>query len=42
LHGLTENYLPVTAWNQENLWNSISQVKLLKINGNSLEGEIIH
>jgi threonylcarbamoyladenosine tRNA methylthiotransferase MtaB len=41
VHGLTENYLPVTSWSKENLWNTISQVKINKLNGDSLEGEIL-
>jgi threonylcarbamoyladenosine tRNA methylthiotransferase MtaB len=42
VHGLTDNYLPVTSWSATNLWNTISQVKVIDVNGEFLEGEILN
>ncbi|MHC1741356.1 MAG: tRNA (N(6)-L-threonylcarbamoyladenosine(37)-C(2))-methylthiotransferase MtaB [Anaerolineaceae bacterium] len=42
VHGLTDNYLPVTAISDRDLWNTISQVKIIKSDGDSLLGEILH
>jgi threonylcarbamoyladenosine tRNA methylthiotransferase MtaB len=41
MHGLTENYLPVTAWGEGNLWNEINQVKITQIKSGTLAGEIL-
>ena len=41
VHGLTDNYLPVSSWSDQNLWNTISRVQLNQVNGDSLEGEIL-
>ena len=41
LHGLTENYLPVTAWYHENRWNHLDRVKLLRQVENTLEGKLL-
>lgn len=41
LHGLTGNYLPVCAWSSENLWNKISEVRLVSIGNTNFEAEII-
>jgi len=41
LHGLTDNYLPVSAWSDANLWNMISRVKLGAASEESLSGEIL-
>lgn len=40
VHGLTDNYLPVSSWSKQNIWNTISRVQLNQIDGDSLEGEI--
>jgi len=42
VHGLTDNYLLVTSWSATNLWNTISQVKIIEVNGEFLEGEILN
>jgi threonylcarbamoyladenosine tRNA methylthiotransferase MtaB len=42
LYGLSGNYLPVCAWSSENLWNKISQVKLVSISDTNFEAEIIN
>lgn len=41
IHGLTDNYLPVTAWSKEDRWNQIDRVRLLQMHEDSLEGEIL-
>jgi hypothetical protein len=41
VHGWTDNYLPVSSWSERDLWNTMSCVQLKKINGDSLEGEIL-
>lgn len=39
--GLTDNYLRVHAYTPENLWNQITQVKLLRVAERGLVGEIL-
>ncbi len=41
IHGLTDNYLPVTAWSQMDRWNTINRVRLLRISTDALEGELL-
>jgi threonylcarbamoyladenosine tRNA methylthiotransferase MtaB len=41
LHGLSGNYLPVCAWSSENLWNKISEVRLVSISNTNFEAEIL-
>ncbi|NTV84097.1 MAG: radical SAM protein, partial [Bacteroidales bacterium] len=41
LHGLTGNYLKVTAHSPEHLWNKITPVRLKSLNGDGFEGEIL-
>lgn len=41
LHGLTDNYLRVTARSPERLWNQISRVRLRQPHQDGLEGEIL-
>jgi len=41
LHGLTENYLSVSAWGKRNLWNEINQVRITEVKGGLLSGEIL-
>lgn len=41
LHGLTGNYLPVSALSKGNLWNEISLVELTGRNGEFFEGRIV-
>lgn len=41
LHGLTGNYLRVTALSQERLWNQISRVRLVGMEGEVMRGEVI-
>ena len=41
LHGLTGNYLRVTALSPERLWNQISRVRLTGLNDEGLDGVII-
>lgn len=42
LHGLTENYLPVSATSKEDRWNMMNEVKLISLAENTIEGTIIH
>jgi threonylcarbamoyladenosine tRNA methylthiotransferase MtaB len=41
LHGLTDNYLRVTALSAERLWNQLSRVKLKELDGEAIVGEIL-
>lgn len=41
LHGLTGNYLRVTALSPERLWNQISRVRLTGLNDDGLDGTMI-
>ena len=41
VHGLSDNYLPVQAWSRTDLWNTISRVKIINVNEDSLQGEIL-
>ena len=41
LLGMTGNYLKVTATAPERLWNQISPVQLLRIDGDRIEGKIV-
>lgn len=41
IHGLTDNYLPVTAWSMMDRWNTINRVRLLRISTDALEGELL-
>ena len=41
MHGLTGNYLPVSASSKENLWNQISLVELTGRYGEFFEGRIV-
>jgi threonylcarbamoyladenosine tRNA methylthiotransferase MtaB len=41
LRGLTGNYLRVSTLSPEKLWNQVSRVRLVKINGDGLEGVIL-
>jgi threonylcarbamoyladenosine tRNA methylthiotransferase MtaB len=41
LHGLTDNYLRVTAVAPERLWNQISLVRLNGLDGDGVSGEIV-
>ncbi len=41
IHGLTDNYLPVTAWSKKERWNHIDRVRLEKMNGDSIDGLIL-
>ncbi len=41
LHGLTDNYLRVTALSPERLWNQLSQVRLVELDGEGLAGVIV-
>lgn len=41
IHGLTDNYLPVTAWSKEERWNKINRVHLTRIENGSLLGELL-
>jgi len=41
LHGLTDNYLRVTARSPERLWNQISKVRMRESHDDGLEGEIL-
>ncbi len=41
IHGLTDNYLPVTAWSKMDRWNTINRVRLLRISTDALEGELL-
>lgn len=40
LHGLTSNYLPVSAFGAEDRWNRIDTVLLEQLGADSLEGQI--
>jgi threonylcarbamoyladenosine tRNA methylthiotransferase MtaB len=42
LHGLTDNYLRVTALSPERLWNQLSRVRLKKLDEGGLVGEILN
>lgn len=42
LHGLTDNYIPVTAVSKENRWNKTDQVKLLNLTVETIESEILY
>ena len=41
LHGLTDNYLRVTALAPERLWNQLSRVRLKELNEEGLTGELL-
>jgi threonylcarbamoyladenosine tRNA methylthiotransferase MtaB len=41
LHGLTDNYMSVQTWSDARLWNTISAVKILKAEADTLVGEIL-
>jgi threonylcarbamoyladenosine tRNA methylthiotransferase MtaB len=41
MEGLTDNYLRVTVWSKENLWNEFSQVELKEVQAEGLFGEIV-
>jgi len=41
LKGLSGNYLKISAVAKQNLWNEISQVKIIKKDGKFLAGEIL-
>jgi threonylcarbamoyladenosine tRNA methylthiotransferase MtaB len=41
LNGLTDNYLRITAQAPKRLWNQISTVKIVGVNGKGLVGEIL-
>lgn len=41
IHGLTDNYLPVTAWSKMDRWNTINRVRLQRISTDALEGELL-
>jgi threonylcarbamoyladenosine tRNA methylthiotransferase MtaB len=40
LHGLTDNYLPVTANSAQRLWNTLSKVRLVGLTPEGISGEI--
>jgi threonylcarbamoyladenosine tRNA methylthiotransferase MtaB len=40
LHGLTDNYLPVTVNSPQRLWNQLSKVKLVGLTAEGMRGEI--
>jgi tRNA A37 methylthiotransferase MiaB len=40
LHGLTDNYLRVSAVSQERLWNQLSQVRLTTVTPDGMAGNI--
>lgn len=41
LHGLTDNYLRVTALGPERLWNQLSRVRLVELDDEGVSGEIL-
>jgi threonylcarbamoyladenosine tRNA methylthiotransferase MtaB len=41
LHGLTDNYLKVTALSPEKLWNRLSRVRVEEVLGDGLKGVIV-
>jgi threonylcarbamoyladenosine tRNA methylthiotransferase MtaB len=41
LHGLTDNYLKVSARSPEKLWNTLSRVRLEEVDGDGLAGVIV-
>jgi threonylcarbamoyladenosine tRNA methylthiotransferase MtaB len=41
MHGLSQNYLTVCAWSEQNIWNTISPVKICRIDQGTLEGELL-
>ena len=41
LQGLSENFLRISAYHPERLWNQISRVKLDRLNGAVFEGTIL-
>jgi threonylcarbamoyladenosine tRNA methylthiotransferase MtaB len=41
LHGLTDNYLPISAWSKDNRWNMTDQVKLVNLQDETIKGEIL-
>ncbi len=41
IHGLTDNYLPVSAWSKEIRWNRIDRVRLERIEGDAISGVIL-
>lgn len=41
LHGLTDNYLSVTAFGIEKLWNRLSRVRLVGVSDEGMQGEIL-
>jgi threonylcarbamoyladenosine tRNA methylthiotransferase MtaB len=41
LHGLTDNYLRVTALSPKKLWNQLSRVRLVEVEGEGIKGEIL-
>jgi threonylcarbamoyladenosine tRNA methylthiotransferase MtaB len=42
LHGLTDNYLPVTAFSPQKLWNQLSRVRLESLVEDGLIGKILN
>jgi MiaB-like tRNA modifying enzyme len=41
LHGLTDNYMGVQAWSNASLWNTISAVKILSAEAETMAAEIL-
>jgi len=41
IHGLTDNYLPVSAWSREERWNQFNEVELLELAGDNIEAKIL-